>query len=497
VGADIWTIRIYEDGKVEFEETGFGNSQVYKYEFESGTPIVDTSVCKSFSDCDDDAPVCVGGQCISDGNPRFTLQWPGKSMYSLTVVTPAGTHISGFKPFDPDSGGIFEGPTHQFASGTDVESIYFSIDGGPPGLYIYYVSNSGGQVSDETWTLTVSVDGEDVATQSGSSSSDLFSFQYKGEFLPLEDDTTSVSDEDEDGDVASPECDPSKSECCLQTADCSFDEICVHNICAKKGAPQFLLSWQGDHDLSLSVVTPVQTTLSWQNKDDSDSGGSFHDYRDNIRNRRIENIYFSPEDGPFGAYPYYIHSFQDGDEDYWTLTIYVDGKEISTESGQGSSEVLFFHFDKAMVSEKCDPLAIGDSECCSSSECFPNEACASQTCVDEGNPRFTLSWKGIDDLDLLVVTPLGGVVSLSNMEDEESGGKFGEDFDQFQYGLHVENIYFPLSGSPIGEYSFYVRSFLSFELDDDWTVGVYVDGRERYSVSGTGNSPKHTFSFIP
>ena len=102
-----------------------------------------------------------------------------------------------------------------------------------------------------------------------------------------------------------------------------------------------------------------------------------------------------------------------------------------------------------------------------------------------------------NDLDLLVVTPLGTVVSFSNLEDARSGGRFGEKYDQFDHGVHVENVYFPLEGGPPGEYSIYVRSFLSHGVDDEWTVGVFVNGNEELFTNGIGNSQRLTYNFLP
>jgi len=453
-------------------------------------------------DCMGTAKVCVGKACINEGNPRFTLQWHGKSIYSLTVITPGGKYISAFSPFDPDSGGAFEGPTQQRTSGDDVENIYFSIEGGPPGLYTYYAINSGVEISNDTWTMTVSVNGKTVATQTGSGKSDAFSFQF-GTDDEMENKTPALVPPDQEG------CDPLVAECCTNV-NCSSNEICSYHICVKRGAPQFLLSWEGNYDVTLAVVPPQGKTISWQNPLDLESGGTWDEHIDTEKNRRIENIYFAPNKGPNGVYPYYVHSYQtDGEDDAWKVEIYIDGKEVSTESGQGSSEVLFFDYsgDKSIldntssdppvhVEEACDLLTISDGQCCSDLECFPNEACASRNCVDEGNPRFTLSWEGENDLDLLVITPLGKAIFLSNTKDPESGGKFGEEHDQFEYGFHAENVYFPMDGGPVGEYSFYVRSFLSTGGDDKWTVGVYVNGEGQFAVSGTGNSEKLTYNFL-
>ena len=737
IGADLWRIRIYEGGEIKLDETRSGDSTIFSYDVKSPN-MDDSGLCKFDSACaDDSSQVCVRGACIRDGNPRFTMRWPGGSFYSLSVITPDGAQISAFAPFDADSRGIFEGPTQHHKEGDDVESVYFPVEGGPIGMYSYFVTNSGGGNTDEPWIVTVHVDGESVSMETGFGNSNLFSFQFGGftededpyKPLPLSCDKTSkclmpnsicilqicveqgtpqfvlswsgdsdftisvvtplktilslqnpsdvqsggkfekynitndsnryieriyfspeqgptglypfqIKSNDNKGDVwnvaifvdgkeieshsgqgtsdlkffnykgdisvaeptdipareppdipvqehpdtpaaeppdfpvqeppdtpvaeppdfqvqeppdtpvaepekaprsmpfeAATDQEPCNRECCVN-ADCSFAQICSRNTCVKKGSPQFLLAWEGDYDIALLVVTPVKSIVSWQDPIDLASGGRFEQYIDFVNNRCIENIYFAPNNELRGIYPYYIHSFAtDAVDDTWTVTIYIDGIEIETEIGKGSSEMLFFEYtgdlpemDSTMkptmkpamkptmkptiksilypeAADGCEPfvvidgetLAVTNGECCSDANCFPNESCTSRTCVDEGNPRFTLSWTGANDLDLLVVTPLGTIISYSKPEDSLSGGKFGEDYNQFEYGLHVENIYFPVVSDKAfdgyGEYSFYVRKALGSEIDDKWTVGVYVNGEEQLSVSGTGNSKELKYSY--
>jgi uncharacterized protein YfaP (DUF2135 family) len=648
VGSDVWTVRIYESGKLVQEETGIGDSELYDYDrvaptllpsaitqflpitpvltsvqpsMMPTTPIMNADLCTVDLDCPGLSRVCVQNVCITDGNPRFTLQWSGESTYNLRVVTTDGRFVSALSPFDPESGGTFEGPNLQLASGNNMENVYFPLQDGPSGLYAYSVTKSDEEEDDSnaSWIITVSVNGEKMAEQRGFGNSDLYSFQFGGSIAtsnpqsiacetnsdcgssnicikktciqkgspqfvlsylgnsdislsivtPLE--TTinwqnpfdaesagkfndhndpdrpnhhieniyfspegqpgvypyyihsflSGGEEDTwtvtiyvDGKEISNETGQGSSEVLFYVYSAMdspsidspdqgvCDQLTVDNACIEKGTPQFVLSWKGNYDVALSVVTPLETTISWQNPVDLESGGKFSEYVDpNNPDHRIENIYFRPETNTLGIFPYYVHSFMsDGEGDIWTLSIYVDGEEISSEIGQGSSEILFFDYSAGMDipasdQEMCDPLS--DGECCTNADCFPNEFCASHTCVDEGNPRFTLSWEGANDLDLMVVTPLETVISFSNLEDLESGGKFGEEFDQFEYGQHTENIYFPMGGGPVGQYSLYVRSFLSYGVDDQWTVGVYVDGKEELSFSGTGYSQRLTYNFLP
>ncbi len=60
-------------------------------------------------------------------------------------------------------------------------------------------------------------------------------------------------------------------------------------------------------------------------------------------------------------------------------------------------------------------------------------------CIHDGNPRFTLTWDGIGDLDLHVKPPCGGEISHKN---KNPGGVADGTFESC---TNVENIYFPLA----------------------------------------------------
>ena len=89
-------------------------------------------------------------------------------------------------------------------------------------------------------------------------------------------------------------------ECC-SNEHCLGAQICTHNTCVKRGSPQFVLSWEGDYDLALQVMTPAKTTISWQDPVDFTSGGRFEYSMDFVNDRYMENIFFAPNDGPLDA----------------------------------------------------------------------------------------------------------------------------------------------------------------------------------------------------
>ena len=105
-------------------------------------------------------------------------------------------------------------------------------------------------------------------------------------------------------------------------------------------------------------------------------------------------------------------------------------------------------------------------------------------------------WLGDDDYDLAVVTPLGTTVAVSSVADEASGGVFGERGDQFDFGRHVENVFFPLTGGPSGTYTYFVSSFFTNGEPDTWTVTVHVDDIQVASHTGSGTSGLFVYDYV-
>lgn len=510
--ADRWALRVFVDGQLATWRTGTGESRTFTYGYGSsvifptgapGTPPPFTlapvvtrppapaptpDLCQMDADCNGMKEVCVQETCINDGNPRFTLEWSGNDDIDFFVETPGGVVISKTNPFDNESGGTFSEPGDQTQFGRHVENIYFPL--GSSGTYKYYVRNATPRGSEDFWQASVSVDSIPQAVQSGSGESITFEFEFNAEGL----------------EPVSPTVAPVTTEC-TTTSECADGKVCINQFCVENGNPRITLLWTGDDDLDLYVVTPVGTTISVVNKVDPLSSGRFgasEDAQTSFGNH-VENIYFQGT-APSGTYKVSVKSFiQRGSADLWSIDAVANGEPIVIESGIGESEVFSFTFNDStsppasfptmlptISDSTCD---IASSECCSDIDCLGNQCCTQRTCIDEGNPRFTLTWTGDDDLDLVVKTPMGTFVSFLNSFDESTGGKFGGSGDQFTFGRHVENIYFPLSGSPVGTYSFYVRSFLPKNEDDEWTVQVVVDGEVVDSTTGTGNSGTLTFVY--
>ncbi|KAL3920945.1 MAG: hypothetical protein SGILL_003010 [Bacillariaceae sp.] len=544
VGADVWKVRIYEFGELIQEETGIGTSRTLTYERvllptppvslpsllpnppspqvssppspnSMGRYCPDTYECCLAADCSDVTQQCIQRTCISTGALRYDLAWTGNDDLSLVVVTPSPSQnaISFQNPFDEASGGRFQQDPYQPDFGFHVESILFPAS--PPiGTYSFFVRATVTVENEDRWTLKVYNQNLLVAVEAGTGGSRTYTYDYQSIGLPV------PSNPPFPPSVPSP---PSNApSICGNGISCNEGtEVCIQGECANEGNPRFSLQWTGDDNLGLMVTTPGGVAINAAFPFDPVSEGAFETNsatdEDGVQDgfgKHLESIFFPLEGGPTGVYRYSVTSPKIvGSEDSWVLSVAVGGNDVEIQRGSGASGVFSFRyggigppsptampalspsFPPTLDQQECDAAVV---QCCSTDDCFPSESCTFETCVDEGNPRFTLSWEGSNDLDLYVVTPLfGSVISFSNTEDPLSGGMFGEEFDQYDFGKHVENIYFPLDGGPPGEYSFYVRSFLADGIDDVYTVRVYVDGQEEMSITGTGDSDKLTYVYQP
>jgi uncharacterized protein YfaP (DUF2135 family) len=83
----------------------------------------------------------------------------------------------------------------------------------------------------------------------------------------------------------------------------------------------------------------------------------------------------------------------------------------------------------------------------------------------------------VDDLDLHVVTPGGFHIYFGDETDPASGGEL--DVDNIPSSTAdpirnwVENVNFPLSGSPRGTYTFWVRNYHAIGTPEAWELKSY------------------------
>jgi hypothetical protein len=300
---DRWILKVYDSNQLATFEVGTGDSRTFLYNYEQGgspsTPFPSTpneppplppsslpedcgsEVCKVGEEA------CVQETCVPEGNPRVTLHWTGNDDLGLVVVTPDGTIISADSPFDPISGGRFghtdaaEDAGMQKEFGKHQENIFFPLMGGPVGVYQYYVTVPRVQGSDDSWIVSVAVGGVDVELQQGSGISNVFTFRYLGGI-----------------DLPGPQ--PGT---CSSSSDCGSSQVCIDQYCLEEGNPHFILAYSGNDDLDLYVITPIETTIYSQNRDDVPSGGKFKDNGkgngvQDTPGTHIEYVFFAPNIGP-------------------------------------------------------------------------------------------------------------------------------------------------------------------------------------------------------
>ena len=537
--AEMWTVEVVESGQVVMSESGYGASDTFTYH-KTSTPSTPTnqpapsnrpnmpppsmpSSCSPYlneccfdSDCQTSRDVCVQNTCIRDGNPRFTLTWEGDDDFDFFVTTPLNTEISSNEEFDAASGGRYQQDANQIVFGLHVENVYFPVEGAPTGSFSYGVRRNTQTGSDDRWTVRVWEGGELVSTEVGRGESDIF--QY----------SRNVKDDDSSSDSKPPRCNVVTDECCFDS-DCENEyDICVQRTCIAEGTPRITLLWSGDDDLNLSVITPGGQVVSGEFQNDPASGAQF---KSNIEQTEfgfnVESVSFPLNGTVDGTIQFVVDPVivRGSEEDEWHLVVYEGSVKMEDYSGFGLSPT--FEYTQGMQSTAaptlpspspskrvsiptstptarptvshiptenpsanptvnlfyCDPST---NECCETEDCDASQVCAQRLCINKGLPRFTLEWIGDDDLDLAVMTPLGTVVSFL-YDDPESGGIFGTEGDQYKMGLHVESIYFPLSGGPEGTYEYFINSFIQEGEADNWTMSVYLDNILIDSKEGTGN----------
>jgi hypothetical protein len=181
----------------------------------------------------------------------------------------------------------------------------------------------------------------------------------------------------------------------------------------------------------------------------------------------------------------------------------------------------------------CDLEELG-IECCVASDCgdplTTDFTCETNKCIQNGNPRFTLTWYGdgtcaefpfsninplisrldlfslvhqphyVDDLDIHVITPGGFEIYFQRVFDSVSGGRLDQDDIPQTNGLYVENIFFPLDGSaPRGTYTYFVDNYNQIGEADSWTLQVYLGDTLQISNNGvvgeSGVGTRFTFAF--
>lgn len=178
--------------------------------------------------------------------------------------------------------------------------------------------------------------------------------------------------------------------------------LCVASQCLFDGNPRMTLTWTGDDDYDLTVTTPLGVTVSADNGFDPLSGGVFNTkFVQTTFDSHVESIYF-PRSGsaPSGIYSINVNVFaQRGTADTWTLQVFGNmGQLENSFTGSGASMGLTYSFgDGAPPPDEACVIGEDSAECCRDTDCTDfniGDFCVARHCIQEGNPRFTLSYFG-------------------------------------------------------------------------------------------------------
>jgi hypothetical protein len=231
--------------------------------------------------------------------------------YDLVVVPPDSERISTWHSIDAFSGGVFEDDQNEAvqAQTFHTESVYFpSVS--PPGEYVFFVETSKQRGFADDWKIVITESEEIVFNQTGFGTSDAISY-----FAPE----------------------------CTVNADCQQGKICLNNHCMTDGTPRFTLTWQGNDDLDISVITPGGNLISWENPSDDVSSGFREDDFDYTSFNHAESIVFGANGtvAPFGTYQIFVSVYNQVDNilDKWRLSVNVNGKEIKAWSKKGETSI--------------------------------------------------------------------------------------------------------------------------------------------------------------
>ena len=126
---------------------------------------------------------------------------------------------------------------------------------------------------------------------------------------------------------------------CQTTADCGGikPQVCASNRCIHDGNPRITLTWDGDDDLDLLVVTPDGATIWYDNNFDPVSLGAFDTgHAQDVPGQHVESIYFPLRSAPPGIYQIWVSSFEErGEPDSWTVEVFSRGSSRMVVTGQG------------------------------------------------------------------------------------------------------------------------------------------------------------------
>lgn len=112
--------------------------------------------------------------------------------------------------------------------------------------------------------------------------------------------------------------DPDMEIDCCDDTDCALaEQRCTSNRCIHTGHPRITLTWYGNDDLDLHVITPAGTTINFLNRQDAASGGTadIDGLPGGRTGRWVENVWFDDTlVDTSGTYTYFVVSYNARDQ---------------------------------------------------------------------------------------------------------------------------------------------------------------------------------------
>ena len=156
---------------------------------------------------------------------------------NLEVQAPGGEPINAENLVDPVTGETLEENIVPIEFGHHAENIFFPTNRGiTPGTYLIEITGASNM---EPWTISLTIDGEEIAAPSSTELSRSLGVQ-----------------------VSAPPgvCNLAENECCSDD-DCSSDQVCAARTCAMIGYPRFALTWFGSGKCLAKFFVPETLCL--------------------------------------------------------------------------------------------------------------------------------------------------------------------------------------------------------------------------------------------
>ncbi len=210
------------------------------------------------------------------------------------------------------------------------------------------------------------------------------------------------------------------------------------------------LTWTASADLDLSVIDPLGEEVSFA----SDAGSSGGRHSGDITDGSAPEAVIWADAAPLGPYSVRVSAFDADAPVTFTLTIDQNGQ----------------------TNEYACSIAAGEDTIAATIDLSGDGAEIASCGEDDGPPPAAersvfvrLTWESADDVDLLVVDPLGEGISYADPLSTTGGRHSGDDSD----GFGPESITW-FAEAPIGTYTVIVDSFSSETVA--YTLYVEVDG---------------------